>query len=226
MTLTAALRGGAQQQILRAPAAPVPPPAPAHALAVDVSNYTGPLSAAALEAWKRRGIGLVIVQAVDPPAPYPPTQTVGQIRACVAAGLQVEAYVYLWFTLGASDIKRKLELLKGLPISRVWLDVEDTTATHMSAKQRANLVMAALDVIQAAGFETGIYTGGWFWRAEQYMANTIAFRAFNLWSAQYDGIADASVFTPYGGWDRCTLKQFRGTTTLDGVPNVDLDVSA
>ena len=192
-------------------------------LAVDVSNYTGPLNAAQLAAWKRDGIELVIVQAIDPPAGYPPGCTVQQIQACQAAGLDVEAYVFLWFGLGTSDIQAKLGLLDGLGIRRVWLDVEDTGARSLRLPKRISVVQGALNAIAAAGYDNGIYTGYWFWSG--YMGNTSALNSYDLWDAHYDGDPNVSTgFVPYGGWSTCLIKQYAGTSTLDGVGNVDLDV--
>lgn len=190
--------------------------------AVDVSNYTGPLSDAQLAVWKRDGVGLVIVQSIDPPPGYPPGCTVEQILAAQHAGLNVEAYVFLWFGLGVPDIQAKLDLLYALGIERVWLDVEDTSARSLRLSKRISTVAAALATISAAGYETGIYTGYWFWTG--YMGNTNVFSSANLWDAHYDGEPDpAADFVPYGGWSNCLIKQYAGTSTLDGVGNVDLD---
>ena len=55
-------------------------------LAVDMSNFTDPLSSAAIAGFKAAGVGHVIVQAVDPPPNYPAGRTRAQIQACLDGG--------------------------------------------------------------------------------------------------------------------------------------------
>lgn len=75
-----------------------------------------------------------------------------------------------------------------------------------------------------SGLKTGIYSGGWFWGP--YMGGTTAFADRPCWPSLYDGIVDPNVWTPFGGWLSVALKQFQGTTVLDGVSGVDLSVLA
>lgn len=199
-------------------------------LAVDCSNWTGPLSAGSLQAWKTSGVGLVIVQSIDPPTGYPAGVTVQQIQAGLDAGLLVDAYVWLWFDATIDDIHRKTELL--LPFAgalrQLWLDVEDTAARGYDTVVCEAKVAFALQVCDsvpvAGGRPTGIYTGRWFWEPTAYMGNSEAFKDRDLWDAHYDLNADpAAGFVPYGGWTSAAVKQYAGTSTLDSVGNVDLD---
>ena len=198
-------------------------------LAVDISNYTSALTPAALEGLKSEGVNHVIVQAVDPPAPFPPGRTRDQIQACQAAGLTVDAYIWLWFDLDPSDIQHKLQLLDGLAIRQLWLDVEDTAASRYDQATTEQKVSAALALCDAyattSGQRTGIYSGRWFWLDRRYMANTESFKDRELWDANYDDVADAALgFAPYGGWDHVAIKQFRGTSILASVSGLDLNV--
>lgn len=189
-------------------------------MAVDVSNYTGPLDQPALAAWRQLGITSVIVQAIAPPAGFPPGVTQQQIEACTEAGLAVEAYVYLW-TADPAGITRQLDLLRGMGVDRVWLDCEDTTAA--TPKARIAAIRSGLQQIEARGFEVGIYTGRWWWTA--YVANTDEFAHYPLWASIYDGIPDRAVgFVPFGGWTSVAIKQYSGTSSLAGVGGIDLDV--
>jgi hypothetical protein len=197
-------------------------------LAIDVSNYSSDFTPENLAALKDAGVGLVIVQSIDPPAGYPAGKTRAQIEACLAAGLAVDGYVYLWFDLGVDDMKRKLALLDGLPIRQLWLDVEDESAARYSQADCEAKVAAALAECDAfpttGGQPTGIYTGAWYWQPRTYMGNTTAFSDRKLWDAHYDTVADASVgFVPYGGWESCRIKQFAGSSELAGITGVDLD---
>ncbi len=197
-------------------------------LAVDVSNYTDALTPTALAAWQRAGVRLVIVQAVDPPPSFPRSQTRDQVTACAAAGLQVDAYVWLWFD--QDDIASKLALLDGLPIRRLWLDVEDTAAQRYNQADTEARITTALrrcddwQLARGVAMATGIYTGRWYWTDARYLANSTTFSNSDLWDASYDGQITLEGFAPYGGWTSRAMHQYAGTSTLGGVGNVDLNV--
>ena len=213
---------------------PVPgPPASAPVIggrvAVDVSNYTGMLKQGTLLNWKmREDVGLVIVQAIDPPPGYPAGVTRQQIEACAAAGIVTDLYLYLWTHSNVeADMRAKLALTSGLEqhIRKVWLDVEDTAPALVEERIRAvQQALAVLDGWTGAHDKprAGIYTGGWYWRG--YMGNTVEFNDRALWTSQYDGIRDPAVVTLYGGWTSCAIKQFAGTSVLSGQGGVDLNV--
>lgn len=196
--------------------------------ACDVSNYTSDLTPEALEAWKADGLELVIVQAVSPPPGYPAGKTRQQIQQCLAAGLTVDAYIWIWFDLDIADIERKLALLDGLPIRQLWLDVEDQAAIkydQVACEIKVRQALERCDEFAAAsGRPTGVYSGAWYWADPRYMNNTAVFSDRLLWDALYDGIPDASVFSAYGGWQECAIKQYAGTSVFHGVSGVDLNV--
>lgn len=196
--------------------------------AVDISNYTDPLTPGALAAWQANDYGLVIVQAVAPPLGYPAGQTRTQVQACLNAGLTVDAYIWLWFDLDIEDIHHKLALLDGQPIRRLWLDVEDQAASKYDTPTCNAKVQAALDLCGTypvtGGKPTGIYTGRWFWVNPNFMANTTVFSDRDLWDSDYNGIETTDGFVPYGGWQARAIKQYAGTSTLAGIGGVDLNV--
>jgi hypothetical protein len=198
-------------------------------LAVDISNYTTPLTANAVEGLKSAGVTHVIVQSIDPPPGYPAGRTRQQIELCQAAGLSVDVYVWLWFDLDIRDIHRKLKLIEGLQIRQLWLDVEDTASSkydQATSEAKVTAALAACDAFQTtSGQKTGIYSGRWFWADQRYMGNTTLFADRELWDANYDEVADAALgFRPYGGWSAPRIKQYRGTSVLAGVGGLDLNV--
>jgi hypothetical protein len=194
--------------------------------AADLSNYTTALSPSALDVWKQHGFWLAIVQAVSPPAGYPAGKTREQIQQCLDAGLVIDAYVYLWFDLDASDIRSKLGLLDGLSIRRIWLDVEDQAASKYDQATTEQKVMDALTACESwsynhgASEQVGIYTGAWFWTDQRYMSNTTTFSGRELWDANYE----TDAFAPYGGWTSRAIHQYQGTTSLGGISGIDLNV--
>lgn len=187
---------------------------------MDVSNYTDAIPPDALARWVTSGITKVIVQAIIPPAGFPPSVTRQQIEACKAAGLDVEAYVYLW-TADPDDIARHLALLDDLGVSFVWLDCEDTTAASVTQRQAA--IRRGLKIITDSGFSTGIYTGRWWWTA--YLGDPQDHGLLSLWLSDYDNHATLDPATPgFGGFTEVTMKQWVGSTSLDGIGGVDLNV--
>ena len=195
---------------------------------VDLSNYSGELSAQQVADLKAAGIVLGIVQAVDPPAGYPRGVTRQQIQALTAGGIVVDAYIWLWFDLDIADIERKLALLQGLQIRQLWLDVEDQAAARYDQATCEIKVRQALERCDefptTLGRPTGVYSGRWFWTDARYMNNTTVFSDRLLWDSQYDDIPDTDVFRPYGGWQSCAIKQYKGTSTFGSVSGVDLNV--
>jgi len=98
---------------------------------IDTSNYSGPIAVEQfVDLRDNYDCGAVIVQAVDPPAQYPPTVTEIQIEAALAAGgIAVHAYIFWWFATGTEFLERQLALLQPFAgrLHRLWLDIEDTT---------------------------------------------------------------------------------------------------
>lgn len=198
-------------------------------LACDISNYTSDLTPAALEQWKQAGVGLVIVQSIEPPAGYPVGRTRLQVQQCLDAGLSVDVYIWLWFDLPLGDIAHKLDLIDGLDIQQLFLDVEDTAAVKYSQAECEEKVAAALNLcdlrVTANGQRCGVYSGRWYWADARYMGNTTLCADRELWDANYDGVVDAALgFVPYGGWTSARIKQYRGSTSLAGISGLDLNV--
>ncbi len=191
--------------------------------AVDVSNYTGPLSQEALARWKALGVRLVIVQAVDPPPSYPPTQTRQQLQACQDAGLPTDAYLYLWATDTPETLQARLKLLDGFPIRRLWLDCEDAGGEPQTGWQaHIQAALAQLDAYPTLAGQAGLYTGAWWWRPR----GLSGFGDRPLWLAQYDGVDDPAQVQPLADWSAVAIKQYAGTSTLSSVGNVDLDAAS
>jgi hypothetical protein len=180
--------------------------------------------------WKNAGYGLVIVEAIDPPPTYPPSVTAQQIDMAASCGLAVDAYIYCWWDMGR--LNRDLATLGGRQLNRLWLDVEEfANSLPGSLAARIAFVQQALAALDAYPNKqqavVGIYTGAWYWgtpSSPNYMGNTTNFANRPLWTSQYDGIPNVDVVNLYGGWPQAAIKQWRGTSTLAGVKNVDLDV--
>jgi GH25 family lysozyme M1 (1,4-beta-N-acetylmuramidase) len=194
-------------------------------LAIDISNYSGPVGAEQARGLVAAGVRRVIVGTQYPRPPYPPGVAHEQIPALLAAGLQVHAYVYLWLAADCGEqVREAVERLAPwrAEIGGLWLDVEDTSADHLAAADRLAAVARAVEAARtlAGSWPPGIYTARWYW--QQAMADTPALAALPLWVAQYDGRADL-VFTPFGGWRQAAMKQYAEDVTVAGVPKTDLN---
>jgi hypothetical protein len=120
----------AQRQTLLAAHRTKPPPPAGPVLAIDGSNWTEyDYTDEVLSAWKAAGVGLIIEQAIAPPAGYPPGRTRQHIQACLSFGMPVAAYCFWWASAGTDYLKRQLDTLSGLEsgLVRLWLDLEDST---------------------------------------------------------------------------------------------------
>ncbi len=201
--------------------------------AVDVSNYTDPPTPAVLDAWQAAGVGLVIVQAFPPSYADKYAEQMEQERLCHERGLPFDNYLYDY--LGDPTWRdgclegMSLAVQGGLVPRAAWLDEEDVeTERGWSTGQRVEAIQASCDAVDtwcaghAVPGRARIYTAAWWW--VPLTDNSTAFADRDLWTAQYDGVDDASVFTPYGGWDHAAIKQYAGTSVLGGVGGLDLDV--
>jgi hypothetical protein len=184
--------------------------------ALDFS-YAVP-SAAWWRARKEEGNELAIADAwTGTHIPGDPEISLNRARA---AGMAVEAYAVVNLHPGAYTIDKAREACGSAwpHVRTVWVDVEVTgiDTTTMIAHTREALARA-----RALGKRTGIYTGRWFWVG--HMRNTSAFAGEWLWNAHYDLNADIDYFTtPYGGFTRLAIEQYKGTTSVDG-QSVDLN---
>lgn len=193
-------------------------------LGVDFSEHGGALSASTVACWKGHGVDHAVVQYSQRMS-----QHLDAVKA--AGGIEVEAYVYLYW--GRSpwnqtplDRTRAALDMAGNRITRLWLDAEDTTHAF-NAQELAQCVR----LCEQRGMPTGIYTGRWVW-VDRY-GNPSGFEHLPLWHAEYqvqEGLPARPDLKPnsfdgfklYGGWTKPLIWQFQGTCTLCG-HQVDLN---
>lgn len=188
-------------------------------LGIDVSNYSGALSSGQVDDLKKAGYGLVIVQAIT--GLDGKSYTSQQLATCHGMFMRVQGYVWCFPNETAASVNSRLNMFNGFPLERIWLDVEQAGVTVKDV----NLALSLCDLYMGNDTPTGIYSGKWFFDAQKW-TNRSFWANRPLWDSNYDGVADPDVnFRPYGGWDRCEIKQFRGTSTVAGIPNVDINVA-
>ena len=191
--------------------APATPPRQA----VDVSHWSG--SGWSAGCFIDNGVTHLIAGTQNP------TITRAQLEAALAAGMTVDAYVFLyWGSDITTQVQKALETVQGYPITRLWLDAENSSAGYRSA-QILQKIQEALDACGST--PCGIYTAKWWWDpATNYSA---AFSDVPLWYARYDLTPDFNDWyngiSDFGGWTDPTGKQYQGSNYFCGV-NVDSNI--
>lgn len=138
------------------------------ALLVDLSNYPGPLRGEQARGLLAEGFTGAIVQAVDPPAGYPPDVAAQQLATLRAEGVtNLQGYVVWWFGNTPDYLGPLLDTLEAGGVTTCWLDIEDARPANnqMTVAQRTEEVRAAIGYIEARGLHVGIYTAHCYWTA-------------------------------------------------------------
>lgn len=147
-----------------------------------------------------------------------------QMAAVAESGLRLEAWPYLQWGRAEQQTEDAIRAVAPYPVERLWLDVEDVDSIwrEPTLQGRIATVRRCVELVQAAGYLTGIYTGRWYWMP--HMGNTAAFGDVPLWTAYYNrdnqgnwivGLPiDDSRYQPYGGWPSLHTRQYRGTYAL------------
>lgn len=193
-------------------------------LGTDFSSYGGPLNYPLLDCWAAQGVRFAGPQY----STLLPQFLTTLKNSPSTTGWSIEPYVYLfWRELDywgtpAERVARCISMIKasGAIVRRIWIDAEDAAA-GMSAAQLLDLIGEAVNAVEAAGYEAGIYTGRWWWIP--YTGNSRRFAHLALWDAYYiHRLPDFDAWLPYGGWTRPEIWQWHDTTDLCG-HSVDLN---
>ena len=173
------------------------------------------------ECFADEGFGHVIINTYFGP-------TVSQLQAAEAGGLEIEAYVPLYWNESAagsmaSQVDAAMDLIdqSGVDVDLLWLDCE-VPPTGYSASQIVAKIEAAADA--CSDIPCGIYTRRTWW--DPATAGSSALAGLPLWYALYDGDTDfvdwdypsAQHHGPYGGWTEPMWKQYAGTTPQGYMP--------
>lgn len=199
------------------------------ALAIDCSNYSGELSAQQASDLYAAGVRKAIVQMVNERV----LTHRQQIPVLLAAGIEVEGYVYVWFGTepgsaewAAQRVGWACDELAKFPgaTRRMWLDCEqsdhDTPPFDYVHAPTSPTIRACVAAVRDRGFDPGIYTAAWWWIPG--VSNSTEFCDLPLWNANYDLDPDLDEVN-FGGWTVPRMEQFKGSTSLARVPMVDLN---
>ncbi|MFQ5938209.1 MAG: GH25 family lysozyme, partial [Acidiferrobacterales bacterium] len=189
--------------------------------AVDISFWSGNISGSEVACWRDNGIRHVVAGTQNPQIARQ------QLETAVTGGMTVDAYVVLYWDFDiANQVQAALATINGLPVQRLWLDVEKPRG-NWSATQ---LIHKIEQGVSACGpMPCGIYTRKVWWRDN--VANTSAFSNLPIWYAYYDGQSEFEDWYgplfwyegPFGGWSDPTGKQFDSDWTAPDLCGVNVD---
>lgn len=184
---------------------------------VDVSFWETPLAQSEMDCFWASGVRHVVVGTQDEGI------TREQLAMAISCGMTVDAYVYLYWTTDlAAQVSEAFRRVKGFPIGRMWLDIEQDPGTLGSKTVIAD-IQQAVTACQSQGLvQCGIYTGSGFWKT--FASNTTSLGNVPLWYAQYNKRTSLSDWPTehFGGWAKPTAKQW-ATKPLCGIGGADWD---
>lgn len=184
---------------------------------VDVSFWETPLAESEMDCFWASGVRHVVVGTQDEGI------TREQLAMAISRGMTVDAYVYLYWTTDlAAQVSEAFRRVKGFPIGRMWLDIEQDPAA-LGSKTIIADIQQAVTACRAQGTATcGIYTGSGFWKT--FASNTTSFSDVPLWYAQYNKRTSLSDWPTehFGGWTKPIAKQW-ATKPLCGIGGADWD---
>ena len=123
---------------------------------IDVSSYQGKID------WnmvKKDNIDFVILRSILQSG-KPDARFEEYYAGSVAAGYRPDVYVYMYdLTPEYSRVRasKVVDLIRGRNVKRVWLDLEYAAQRNLSKSRLTEIINAAAEVIQSAGYEVGIY---------------------------------------------------------------------
>lgn len=196
------------------------------ALAIDCSNYSLPITHQQAAVLYSAGARRAVVQLVN-------ERTLvhrEQVPALLAAGIEVQFYVYVWFSAGEGFVAarvawacREADAFPGVT-KQMWLDCEQADSNdppfdyvHLPVTPQ---IRAAVQAARDSGYAPGIYTAPWWWIPGA--SNSTEWSDLPLWHANYDGNPEIESVA-YGGWGTPAMKQYAADQSLAGVPNINLN---
>jgi hypothetical protein len=97
----------------------------------------------------------------------------------------------------------------------VWLDIEEGSLWSGSQSAHQTFFDELVQALLNKGQVIGVYTSESQWSL--IMGSWTGGSRFPLWYAHYDGNPSFGDFSPFGGWSRPSIKQYRGDASLCGV---------
>lgn len=184
---------------------------------IDVSRWQGTIDWGKV---KQDGIEFVMIGIgrYKNGVGIPDTQFENNIKNAIAQGIHVGVYLYseaVTEEQAREEADFVLDQIDGYKISYpVAFDIEDTVHQALTTKQRTDITIAFLEVIEEAGYYPMIYASEYWFNKNM---DPTRLTKYDKWVARW---ADSVSFTPTSMW------QYSSTGTVKGINGaVDLDYS-
>lgn len=195
---------------------------PDNVVALDISNHQGDLTQDNFNKFKEVGVQTIICGTDGNLQQGVAYQR--QIQMAQNAGLRTEAYIYLYHTVPdmLARARIKLDMIQSVGgVEQVWMDCEDTEPLHPTYIH--NMIVGVRAEITGRGYQTGIYTGRWWWVPRT--GNNSEFTDLPLWLASYDGIYELDISgNPMSGWTKLHRKQLSDKAVVGGYGPLDYNI--
>ena len=146
-----------------------------------------------------------------------------------AAGVKLGVYCYSYADTVAeaqAEANKVLSWLGGRTLEYpVYYDIEDANQNSLTNAQRTELCIAFCDVIEAAGYRAGIYSGTYWFNSKLDRATLTA--KYEIWEAMWPTSGNSQVGSPiYDKSSTCGMWQYTSEGNIAGISgNVDRNVS-
>ena len=156
---------------------------------IDVAKWNGNID------WnkvKAAGVEFAVLKVIDK-SNKTEASFVRNYAAAVAVGMPVDVYNYLYTITEAAAreaARAVVNALAGRKIGKVWADAEDAYLKNKGI-QLIRILNTYKEVIEAAGYEFGVYTGLSFYNS--YIKPYKAYIDCDFWIARYPSTKDMTI---------------------------------
>lgn len=156
---------------------------------IDVAKWNGNID------WnkvKAAGVEFAVLKVIDK-SNKTEASFVRNYAAAVAVGMPVDVYNYLYTITEAAAreaARAVVNALAGRKIGKVWADAEDACLKNKGI-QLIRILNTYKEVIEAAGYEFGVYTGLSFYNS--YIKPYKAYIDCDFWIARYPSTKDMTI---------------------------------
>lgn len=158
---------------------------------IDVAKWNGTIDWAKV---RKAGIEFAVLKVIDK-SNKTEESFIRNYAGATAQGLPVDVYNYLYTTTESSAsaaAKAVVNTLAGRRVGKVWADVEDACLKNKGI-QLIRIINTYKAVIEAAGYEFGVYTGLAFYNS--YIKPYREYIDCEFWIARYPSTKDMDITT-------------------------------